>query len=60
MTKILFSTPTQPYPTQFCNDSLTDLTSQRLTKGQDIFTPRISLCLQSFWSIRPNKVLRMK
>lgn len=38
MARILFTTPTQPYPTQFCNDSLTDLTSQRLTKGQDIFT----------------------
>src|SRR3990172_8804021 len=38
MARILFTTPTQPYPTQFCNDSLTDLTSQRFTKGQDIFT----------------------
>lgn len=38
MPKILFSTPCQPYPTQFNNVSLTDASSQRFTQQQDIFT----------------------
>ncbi|MDP6561133.1 MAG: hypothetical protein QF619_13620, partial [Candidatus Binatia bacterium] len=38
MTKVLLSTPCQPYPTEAWNDSLTDLMGQRFTKGQDIFT----------------------
>lgn len=38
MTKVLLSTPCQPYPTEAWNDSLTDLMAQRFTKGQDIFT----------------------
>jgi hypothetical protein len=38
MTKLLLTTPCQPYPTHFENDSLTDLPTQRFTKGQDIFT----------------------
>ncbi|MDP6560532.1 MAG: hypothetical protein QF619_10525 [Candidatus Binatia bacterium] len=38
MSKVLLTTPCQPYPTQAWNDSLTDGTSQRFTKGQDIFT----------------------
>ena len=37
-TKILFTTPTYPYPTLPANDSLTDATGQRFTKGDDIFT----------------------
>ncbi|MBI1987704.1 MAG: hypothetical protein HYS70_05105 [Nitrospinae bacterium] len=38
MPKVLLSTPCQPYPTHAWNDSLTDVMSQRFTKGQDIFT----------------------
>ena len=38
MTNILFTTPCKPYPIQFNNVSLTDLSSQRLTQQQDIFT----------------------
>ena len=38
MTKILFSTPCQPYPIQFNNVSLTDISFQRFTQQQDIFT----------------------
>src|SRR3972149_35636 len=40
ITKILLPPQCQPYPTQFENDSLTDVASQRLCKGQDIFTLR--------------------
>ena len=36
--KILFTTPTFPYPTLPSNDSLTDATGQRFTKGDGIFT----------------------
>ncbi|GAG83608.1 unnamed protein product, partial [marine sediment metagenome] len=36
--RILLSTPTYPYPTLPANDSLTDATGQRFTKGDDIFT----------------------
>ncbi len=36
--RILFTTPTYPYPTLPANDSLTDATGQRFTKGDDIFT----------------------
>ena len=36
--KILFTTPAYPYPTLPANDSLTDATGQRFTKGDDIFT----------------------
>ena len=36
--RILFTTPTFPYPTLPANDSLTDATGQRFTKGDDIFT----------------------
>lgn len=36
--KILFTTPTFPYPTLPANDSLTDASGQRFTKGDDIFT----------------------
>lgn len=38
MSKVLLTTPCQPYPTHAWNDSLTDVMSQRFTKGQDIFT----------------------
>ena len=38
MSKILFTTPCQPYPIQFNNVSLTDASSQRFTQQQDIFT----------------------
>lgn len=38
MTKILFSTPCQPFPVQFNNVSLTDAAAQRFTQQQDIFT----------------------
>jgi len=34
---ILLTTPTYPYPTLPANDSLTDATGQRFTKGDDIF-----------------------
>jgi haloalkane dehalogenase len=36
--QILLTTPTFPYPTLPANDSLTDATGQRFTKGDDIFT----------------------
>jgi len=36
--QILLTTPTYPYPTLPANDSLTDATGQRFTKGDDIFT----------------------
>ncbi len=36
--QILFTTPCYPYPTLPSNDSLTDATGQRFTKGDDIFT----------------------
>jgi len=36
--RILLTTPTYPYPTLPANDSLTDATGQRFTKGDDIFT----------------------
>jgi len=36
--RILLTTPTMPYPTLPANDSLTDATGQRFTKGDDIFT----------------------
>ena len=35
---ILLTTPAYPYPTLPANDSLTDATGQRFTKGDDIFT----------------------
>ncbi len=35
---ILLTTPTYPYPTLPANDSLTDATAQRFTKGDDVFT----------------------
>ncbi len=35
---ILFTTPTYPYPTLPANDSLTDASGQRFTKGDDVFT----------------------
>ncbi len=35
--RILLTTPTYPYPTLPANDSLTDATGQRFTKGDDIF-----------------------
>jgi len=35
---ILLTTPAYPYPTLPSNDSLTDATGQRFTKGDDIFT----------------------
>ncbi len=35
---ILLTTPTYPYPTLPANDSLTDATGQRFTKGDDMFT----------------------
>ena len=38
MTKVLFTTPCQPFPVQFNNVSLTDQASQRFTQQQDIFT----------------------
>ena len=34
---LLLTTPTFPYPTLPANDSLTDATGQRFTKGDDIF-----------------------
>ncbi len=36
--RIMFTTPTFPYPTLPANDSLTDAAGQRFTKGDDIFT----------------------
>jgi len=36
--RILLTTPTYPYPTLPANDSLTDATGQRFTKGDDIFS----------------------
>ncbi len=36
--RILLTTPSYPYPTLPANDSLTDATGQRFTKGDDIFT----------------------
>jgi len=36
--RLLFTTPTFPYPTLPVNDSLTDATGQRFSKGDDIFT----------------------
>lgn len=36
--RILLTTPAYPYPTLPANDSLTDATGQRFTKGDDIFT----------------------
>ncbi|MBW1830291.1 MAG: hypothetical protein JRJ10_01125 [Deltaproteobacteria bacterium] len=36
--EILLTTPTYPYPTLPANDSLTDATGQRFTKGDNIFT----------------------
>lgn len=36
--RILLTTPTCPYPTLPANDSLTDATGQRFTKGDDLFT----------------------
>ncbi len=36
--RILLTTPIMPYPTLPANDSLTDATGQRFTKGDDIFT----------------------
>jgi haloalkane dehalogenase len=36
--RILLTTPTVPYPTLPANDSLTDATGQRFTKGDDIFS----------------------
>ena len=38
MTKLLLTTPCQPYPSNFNNVSLTDLAAQRFTQEQDIFT----------------------
>jgi hypothetical protein len=37
-TRILLTTPTYPYPTLPSNDSITDATGQRFTKGNDLFT----------------------
>ncbi len=36
--RILLTTPCTPYPTLPANDSLTDATGQRFTKGDDVFT----------------------
>ena len=36
--RLLLTTPCYPYPTLPANDSLTDATGQRFTKGDDIFT----------------------
>ena len=36
--KILLTTPTYPYPTLPANDSLTDATGQRFTKGDNLFS----------------------
>jgi haloalkane dehalogenase len=36
--ELLLTTPTYPYPTLPANDSLTDASGQRFTKGDDIFT----------------------
>ena len=36
--KILLTTSTYPYPTLPANDSLTDASGQRFTKGDGIFT----------------------
>ena len=38
MPELLLTTPCQPFPIQFNNVSLTDLTAQRFTQQQDIFT----------------------
>ncbi|MBW2256536.1 MAG: hypothetical protein JRI25_18335 [Deltaproteobacteria bacterium] len=36
--RILLTNPSYPYPTLPANDSLTDATGQRFTKGDDVFT----------------------
>ena len=36
--RLLLTTPTTPYPTLPANDSLTDATGQRFTKGDDVFS----------------------
>ncbi len=36
--RILLTTPSYPYPTLPSNDSITDATGQRFTKGDDVFT----------------------
>ena len=36
--RLLLTTPSYPYPTLPANDSLTDATGQRFTKGDDLFT----------------------
>ena len=36
--QILLTTPCYPYPTLPANDSITDATGQRFTKGDDVFT----------------------
>lgn len=36
--QILFTTPAYPYPTLPANDSMTDATGQRFTKGDNLFT----------------------
>ena len=36
--RLLFTTPCYPYPTLPSNDSITDATGQRFTKGDDVFT----------------------
>ena len=35
---LLLTTPTYPYPTLPANDSLTDATGQRFTKGDEMFS----------------------
>ncbi len=41
MTKILLTNSVKPYPTDPWNETMTDGTAQRFTKGQDIFTINI-------------------
>jgi len=36
--RLLLTTPSYPYPTLPANDSITDATGQRFTKGDDLFT----------------------
>ena len=54
MTKILFTTPCQPYPIQFNNVSLTDASAQRFTQQQDIFTLSGHIHCQGIHTIAQN------
>jgi haloalkane dehalogenase len=54
MTKVLLTTPCQPYPVQFNNVSLTDSMNQRFTQQQDIFTSKSHTHCQGMHMIAQN------